>query len=603
MNGKIRIHAQALRSRIVCRLRRRKLGPRLLSGFLFVVLLPIVLLCGIAYQGFREQILQAEERSSLRMAQYVSSELSALMGTYPYKLNTIASDMQVIRLVRKTKKAGVLEMQQLKYQLMSRLTSEASGLTGMMHIEIVNTRGEPLSMLPFSIMDEQLFDTIVSAQEKYAFWVGKYRWGDLYPSASVSKRDKDVILAARRILDYANVKLMGYIVISLDCDEIRRVFSSVQDTRLILSDAQGNVLVSEGGDADTSVLLAGLLSGAGPGRGMAGQTVRNQGEQYLVITGDVAATPYRLTLAIGYRQMLDGLGRVFRHILAAAGGIALLMMGISLCITRSVTDPVAHLTKAMRGFGRGNFEVKIGDAEDDEIGRLCDEFDDMAARVRRLTQQVYVAKIREKDAVYKALQAQINPHFLYNTLDMISWMGYGTSNPDICEVVRALSEFFRLSLNQGEDFFTLADELRHVGSYVAIQRYKMRGVTFLIRAQEEAKALRVPKLIIQPLVENALQHGLRPRNHQGCVDVDCALEENRLVIRVSDDGVGFDEAQMHSRTESCTGYGLRNIRERLELLYGSEGSLSIENRPEGGAVATIRLPVHRSEKAKSLDGT
>ena len=599
MKGNFQNRLHTFRSRIVRRLRRRKLGPRLLSGFLLVVLLPIVLLCGIAYWGFREQILMAEERSSLRMAQYVSSELSGLMGTFPYKLNTIASDMQVIRLIRMTQKADVLEMQRLQYQLMSRLTSEASGLGGMMHIEIVNPKGEPLSMLPFSVMNDELFDTIAREEEKYAFWVGKYRWGDLYPSASVSKRDKDVILAARRILDYANVKLLGYIVISIDCDEIRHIFSSVPDTHLILSDAQGNVLVSEGGDVNTSVLIADLLSCAEAQSGTVSETVLNRGEKYLVITGGVDATPYRLTLAIGYRQMLDGLGRVLHNILAAAGGIALLMMGISLCITRSVTDPVARLSKAMRGFGQGNFDVQIGDAEDDEIGRLCDEFDDMAARVRKLTEQVYVAKIREKDAVYKALQAQINPHFLYNTLDMISWMGYGASNPDICEVVQALSEFFRLGLNRGEDCFTLADELRHVGSYIAIQRYKMRGVAFSIQAQEEAKTLRVPKLIIQPLVENALQHGLLPRNHQGSVEVTCTLEEARLVIRVYDDGVGFDEKEMCSRAEICTGYGLRNIRERLELLYGNEGSLTLENRPEGGAVATLRLPAERQTKEEN----
>ena len=214
----------------------------------------------------------------------------------------------------------------------------------------------------------------------------------------------------------------------------------------------------------------------------------------------------------------------------------------------------------------------------------------MAGRVCRLTEQLCEARAKEKEAVYTALQAQINPHFLYNTLDMISWMGYGASNEDICKVVASLSDFFRLSLNKGEDSFTLADELDHVKSYVTIQEYRMRHIQFRLEAPRELLNLRVPKLMVQPLVENAILHGLRPRNYRGHITISCALEQAYPAIRVMDDGVGFDEKLLGERTEKSTSYGLKNIRQRLAVLDDDRGSLEIANRPEGGVVARLRYP-------------
>ena len=583
---------RGLGARVLAALRACGLGPRLLTGFLLVALLPTIAMCGIAYVGARDEILMAEERSSLRMAQYLRSELSSLLSSYPAKLNTIASDMAVIRLIRSYRKADAVEAKSLQYALMSRLISEAASLRGFMSVEIVTDTGTPISKLPYSIMNESLFARIEGANEKFAFWVGRYRWGDLYPEASLSQRDRTVVLAARRILDYANVKLLGYIVISFDCTELESLLPSDAGAQIMISDEQGAVLAGVGDTHSRQALPEELES----------RTMNHKDDSNLVITGQIAASPYRLTLSIAYRQIFSGLTRMFTVIISAAVFIALMMLGIAWLLTRSVTVPVTRLSGAMRRFGAGEFEARIGDAAHDEIGMLCREFDDMAGRVCRLTEQLCEARAKEKEAVYTALQAQINPHFLYNTLDMISWMGYGASNADICKVVASLSDFFRLSLNKGEDSFTLADELNHVKSYITIQEYRMRHIQFRLEAPRELLNLRVPKLMVQPLVENAILHGLRPRNHRGHITISCALEQAYLVIRVMDDGVGFDEKLLGERTEKSTSYGLKNIRQRLAVLYDDRGSLEIANRPEGGVVARLRYPAEKGAPAGGKGG-
>lgn len=593
---------RGLGARVLAALRACGLGPRLLTGFLLVALLPTIAMCGIAYVGARDEILMAEERSSLRMAQYLRSELSSLLSSYPAKLNTIASDMAVIRLIRSYRKADAVEAKSLQYALMSRLISEAASPRGFMSVEIVTDTGTPISKLPYSIMNESLFARIEGANEKFAFWVGRYRWGDLYPEASLSQRDRTVVLAARRILDYANVKLLGYIVISFDCTELESLLPSDAGAQIMISDEQGAVLAGVGDTQENLALLAQTLSRQALPEELESRTMNHKDDSNLVITGQIAASPYRLTLSIAYRQIFSGLTRMFTVIISAAVFIALMMLGIAWLLTRSVTVPVTRLSGAMRRFGSGEFEARIGDAAHDEIGMLCREFDDMAGRVCRLTEQLCEARAKEKEAVYTALQAQINPHFLYNTLDMISWMGYGASNADICKVVASLSDFFRLSLNKGEDSFTLADELNHVKSYITIQEYRMRHIQFRLEAPRELLNLRVPKLMVQPLVENAILHGLRPRNYRGHITISCALEQAYLVIRVMDDGVGFDEKLLGERTEKSTSYGLKNIRQRLAVLYDDRGSLEIANRPEGGVVARLRYPAEKGAPAGGKGG-
>lgn len=593
---------RGLGARVLAALRACGLGPRLLTGFLLVALLPTIAMCGIAYVGARDEILMAEERSSLRMAQYLRSELSSLLSSYPAKLNTIASDMAVIRLIRSYRKADAVEAKSLQYALMSRLISEAASLRGFMSVEIVTDTGTPISKLPYSIMNESLFARIEGANEKFAFWVGRYRWGDLYPEASLSQRDRTVVLAARRILDYANVKLLGYIVISFDCTELESLLPSDAGAQIMISDEQGAVLAGVGDTQENLALLAQTLSRQALPEELESRTMNHKDDSNLVITGQIAASPYRLTLSIAYRQIFSGLTRMFTVIISAAVFIALMMLGIAWLLTRSVTVPVTRLSGAMRRFGAGEFEARIGDAAHDEIGMLCREFDDMAGRVCRLTEQLCEAWAKEKEAVYTALQAQINPHFLYNTLDMISWMGYGASNADICKVVASLSDFFRLSLNKGEDSFTLADELNHVKSYITIQEYRMRHIQFRLEVPRELLNLRVPKLMVQPLVENAILHGLRPRNYRGHITISCALEQAYLVIRVMDDGVGFDEKLLGERTEKSTSYGLKNIRQRLAVLYDDRGSLEIANRPEGGVVARLRYPAEKGAPAGGKGG-
>ncbi|MCI9614410.1 MAG: histidine kinase [Dorea sp.] len=219
-----------------------------------------------------------------------------------------------------------------------------------------------------------------------------------------------------------------------------------------------------------------------------------------------------------------------------------------------------------------------------------------------LVKEVYRAQVKEKEAVLGALEAQINPHFLYNTLDMLNWMAYRSENQDVCKIIRCLSDFFRLSLNRGKEIYTVSDELKHVQCYVTIEQYKKTNVRFSIEADPGIMDCPCPKLIVQPLVENALIHGLEPKKMNGNIWILFKRNDDKIMIRVSDDGAGFTEKSKNANPYEKSGYGLANINERLRMLYGGKCKVELARRDGGGVTASICLPGNiREEHHVSYD--
>ncbi len=219
-----------------------------------------------------------------------------------------------------------------------------------------------------------------------------------------------------------------------------------------------------------------------------------------------------------------------------------------------------------------------------------------------LVKQIYQSQVREKEAHLKALEAQINPHFLYNTLDMLNWMAYRSENQDVCKIIRCLSDFFRLSLNRGEEVYTVADELKHVQCYVTIEQYKKTNVRFDIEADPEILVYSCPKLIVQPLIENALIHGLEPKKMCGNIWITFQQSGHKIKITVSDNGVGFTDGSGNTGSYVKSGYGLANINERLRMLYGRECKVELAGREGGGVTAAVCLPKEiREENHVSYD--
>lgn len=254
----------------------------------------------------------------------------------------------------------------------------------------------------------------------------------------------------------------------------------------------------------------------------------------------------------------------------------------------------------------GNFQIKLPHSGKDEIGEIIDSFSSMSRRMECMINERYEMGRAVKNAELCALQAQINPHFLYNSLDLINCIAIRENVPQITEMVSALVKFYKLTLNSGHEIVTLSQELLHVKTYVRIQNIRfVEKIRFSCNQPEWLTLYTIPKILLQPLVENAIIHGiLESPTQTGSVSVLFSREmsdqgEEEIRICVEDDGVGIpphilDKILKEDCLHKGSGYGVKNVNERIQLFYGERFGLSYESTRPGGTKVNVRIPAVRS---------
>ena len=277
--------------------------------------------------------------------------------------------------------------------------------------------------------------------------------------------------------------------------------------------------------------------------------------------------------------------------LMAACCLITLVLGLS--FSRIFTRKIEDLTRNMDKVNHGSREVTVSSDSEDEVGILINSFRRMMDEINRLIDEVYVNKIALKEYELKALQAQINPHFLYNTLSMMNWMAIRSNQMDISKVTLALSTFYRTALSKGEDMVTVENCIRNMEAYLEIQ-LTMHDNNFTVEweTDPEIKNEKMPKLLLQPVVENAIEHGIDEKE-EGDKKISLSFKGvgDDVVITVRDNGMGMEQEKAETLvTYQAKGYGLKNVNDRIRLLYGEEYGIRIFSAPGEGTNVVMRFP-------------
>ena len=283
--------------------------------------------------------------------------------------------------------------------------------------------------------------------------------------------------------------------------------------------------------------------------------------------------------------------------------MAVLLVIVSLLFSRfmarSITLPIQKLRDSMEKVQEGDFSISdVVVDSDNEIGSLTKSFDVMTHRIQELMEQNVYEQEQKRKSELKALQSQINPHFLYNTLDSIIWMAE-TNDSNIVAMTEALAKLFRISLNKGNEEISLERELEHVKNYLIIQSMRYADkFTYEISAEPGVERCRTIKLILQPIVENCIYHGIKKKRGTGKITIRAYRREQNLIIEVSDDGCGMPEEicrkilsdEIESENISGSGIGVKNVNERIQLRFGKKYGLSYSSEEGVGTTVTYVLP-------------
>lgn len=438
----------------------------------------------------------------------------------------------------------------------------------------------------------------------------RYRW---FPAGSFSTPDSHgVVTAVRKMPSADNLReVIGIVRADIPVSLLKDILNQGQYTPtavLALTNTDGVLIsASDNYQANATATVRRLIAEAERNnlREGACQRLSVDGVEYLAGIETIHRSDWTLTILTPYRDVLALGTRTQQRILLMFLLMAPLSLPLAFLAAQSFTNRIRSLTGRMRTIGahhpvEGGTRSRGG--RGDEIDELEDDYEAMLERLDALMAEMYDMGVANKNLELKALQSQINPHFLYNTLDLINMMGLQHNRPEIVSLVKALASFYRLSLGKGEDVVTVGKELDLVRAYIQIQNMRFDDcVALSIDVPEDLLAVRMPKIILQPLVENAILHGLEPRVQGGRIEVSAQRDGPQLRLCVRDTGVGLPPPGTAGTTaaegalpgEAASHYGTRHVHERLAALYGTRARFTLAPAAdaEGGVLATITLPL------------
>lgn len=305
------------------------------------------------------------------------------------------------------------------------------------------------------------------------------------------------------------------------------------------------------------------------------------------------------------KEIAEEANKTLELLLTILVSVIIMTWLLSRLLSSSIARPIEEMCNVTQKVAKGDFNVRFEVDTEDELATLANNFNRMVKEISDLVEDIKVEQLNLRVTELKLLQAQINPHFLYNTLDTIIWMAESGQTDQVVLMVTALSDFFRTTLSKGRDFITIREEESHIRSYLQIQQFRYRDILkYEINIDEEIKDYQILKLTLQPIIENALYHGIKNKRGIGTIWVNGGIKNGKIELIVEDNGIGLKEEDLFKlkriiygkkMDDNRSGFGMANVQERIALNYGREYGMTIESEYEVGTKVSIVIPEKSEE--------
>ncbi|MFC5452709.1 cache domain-containing sensor histidine kinase [Paenibacillus aestuarii] len=425
----------------------------------------------------------------------------------------------------------------------------------------------------------------------------------------VGEPAKQIVSFIRRINRIPSQQVIGFLNITINLNAFKALESSNRKASefdssmsMLLVDEQGHIIYDKNGMNDTTLQTFDahyVQSGQSEGE------LTWRGKKYYYSYESSSYTSWKTVVLIPKDVVLLKQKRIQEIVLVVGILTMLLIALVSYILSHQITGPLRKLMSKMSSVELGNFNERMDYKGKNELGKLSRMYNLMLDSISRLIHEVYESKLAEKNAQLAALHAQINPHFLYNTLNIMKSISRLRGIEEVAEISESLASLFQYSMKNLHQPVTLERELAHIGHYFNIQQHRFgQRLALDVDIPASLRQAELLKLTIQPLIENAVDHGLRGMKAGGCIRVAAQEHEGMLLVSVSDNGTGIEPSSLQALQEAlqttnalqglrdaADGIGLLNIHGRLQLYYGTSYGLTISSPPSGGTIVTMRLPL------------
>lgn len=414
----------------------------------------------------------------------------------------------------------------------------------------------------------------------------------------VKDENEAVLTLGKKVLDIDGGNMLGALILNIKESSIASIYDKLGTSKggnYFIVDGEGRIISSKDKKElfnTTNSELTGVILKSGSSMQ---KTMEIDHEEILITSMPVEKMGWALVNRINLAQLTSET-RKLSFITLWIGIICLVIavLGGSM-LSSLIAKPIMSLTKKMQKVKEGSLDIQYDANSTDEIGLLASGFNSMLERIRGLLDKVKAEQKKKREYELALIQAQIKPHFLYNTLDLIYIFSSMGRNAEAQSTTKNLADFYRIVLSKGKEIITIEEELKNVENYLSIQRVRYSDIfDYEIKAEEGVLAFDIPKLTIQPLVENSIYHGLKLKGSFGRLLIESYLQGGDVIIRITDDGVGIPGERLkkvlEQTEESRQSFGLTSVNERIKLYFGEEYGLQVESVPNEGTTATIRIP-------------
>ncbi len=437
---------------------------------------------------------------------------------------------------------------------------------------------------------------LISKDDRYFLWA---------PSSYLDEPNQDnsdVLSLIRIIINKKNyLDKIGFVRFDFSISNITNLLNdatTVKNSCIYIQNSIGSIIAQSGqrinsGNKIDSKLIKQLAEGTNNW-----MKIKQENKELMVSAKLIDNTDWYLVSVTHMNEINNLSGTIRNDIIIMVLVIGTIAYFIAYLLSKSITHRLSVLSNKMKDIHKGQLITIEARSDSDEIDQLVQEYNFMTGEITNLVNDKFKAGQEIKNVELKALQAQINPHFLYNTLDMINWYAWENNGPEIITIVDALAKFYKLSLNKGKDVISIGDELTHVSYYFQIQSMRFKNALNLdIDVDEALMQYSILKITLQPIIENSILHGIMCKETKsGNIRIRGTLVNSEIHLFVEDDGVGMSEEKLNNILVPSTedsqsgGFGVRNINQRIKLYYGTEYGLYYTSVRNEGTIVRITIP-------------
>jgi len=581
------------------------LRHKILGLFILTLIVPLLSAGLLIYDRYSQDLLMQEMKASKQMLQETSrnldeylwriEQLSFDISSNSY-IREILHDFNPNRFIGPRVETAVFQNLFGVYRLYNQ---------HVFYIKIANTQGEStLSVGSMPRLDRQLDDVFLAMNQAQSLWIER-QGVEVF---DFNRTSFQIVSLYRWILDAHTDMPLGYVRIDIAAHTLNQLLSTYQykaDSSLYIADKEGLIIGADHaqniGQTISDLYGYKLPSDSNPPSERT-FSLSQDGSSY-ILSSPLSTNPWHIVHVIPVSN-IEKLAASVRHYLFIVALVCLLFsLLLSIVVSYYVTRPLKNLINVIRKVRNGNIDVTFEVNTKDEIALVGTSFNQMLSSIKDLLLKNEQIKRQEIIAETLYLQSQINPHFLYNTLDSIRWTARRNQDMEVGKQIEMLSNLFRYYLHTDKEFVTFRQEVNQIENYMEIQRFRFwEKLSYHIQFDEALTELYTIKLVLQPLVENAIVHGFESITENGFISIQGQLVEDGVLITVQDNGMGFDASDMMQRLERDDGetasFALLNIHKRIKLHFGERYGIRIHSAIGQGTVATLKLPVITSMPAQ-----